>query len=131
MASSSTRPQRDRKKRIIWEAAIDDNLSSETLCVQKSSRTVKSEALKAIPTEIPHISQQSTSINANDNINTRTKRQIEKKLRDFQPVYTHKCKVAEFKRADSELATLRLFLTDEILDIIVQNTNSYAANCRE
>jgi hypothetical protein len=35
------------------------------------------------------------------------------------------------KRPNSELATLRLFLTDGILNIIVQNTNSYAANCRE
>lgn len=109
------------RKRTIWEAAGDDDVSTEVLRVQKAVRTVKKEALKAIPIQVPPNGPGTNEIKA----------QIESSLPNFEPIYQHRYKPAIYKRSTLEFDSVRLFLTDQILDILVQNTNSYAANHRE
>jgi hypothetical protein len=68
--------RQNRKKRSIWEAAADDEVSSETLRIQKAARTVKPQALKAIPVEVPHITPE---------IDSQIKQQLEAPLPSYIP----------------------------------------------
>ena len=45
------RPQRDRKKRTIWEESPTDSVHPSQIAKKKARRTVKREALKPIAAE--------------------------------------------------------------------------------
>jgi hypothetical protein len=68
--------RQNRKKWSIWEAAADDGVSSKTLHIQKAARTVKPQALKAMPAEVPRITPE---------INSQIKQQLEAPLPSYIP----------------------------------------------
>ena len=110
-----SRPQRVRKLAKKAEAVADTDELINQICDAKVAKKRKRTTLQPIPLE------------------PQAARQLRKEdLPDYHPPL-HLRKFASKPRIypQTELEAFRLFITHEIIDILVQNTNSYAENARQ
>jgi hypothetical protein len=110
---SSSRPQRTRRPKIIWEAAGDSTLRSAEKAVQKAPRNNKREALVPIALEpLPP--------------------SLEEELPTYQPPFNIRKKRGHPTFSGlSPLDTFKRFINKSIVDTVVINTNSYAQRQRD
>jgi hypothetical protein len=111
----SVRPQRERKKRTIWEASPSGSVRPSQITKKKARRTVKNEALKPIaakPIIHPEV--------LNQNLPTYV-----------PPRKLHYISGRPAVRGSTELKTFQKLISDDVVDIIVAATNSYAERQRK
>jgi Transposase IS4 len=118
--AESQRPTRVRKKRKIWEAVDDRKLPGREISRIVASRRAKKTALNPILIEpiATAVAEQLPLLTRN--------------IPKYKPPL-HLSFIEGYPLCErlSELETFQLLFTDDCLDIIVANTNSYAENDRE
>ena len=110
-----SRPQRVRKPTKRAEARNDTEELVNQICDPKVAKKRKRNALQPIPVE-----QQAA-------------RQLRKEdLPDYNPpLHLRKFQSKPLVNPQNELEAFRIFISPEIVDILIQNTNLYAENDRE
>jgi Transposase IS4 len=110
---NSQRPQRNRKPKVIWEAAGDHTERGIKIAVKKAPRTIKSEAF--IPVAIEPL-----PLNAERELPTYVP-QIKIRKKSGKPTFSDLSPIDTFKR----------FICIQIVMLVVVNTNSYAERKRQ
>jgi hypothetical protein len=109
-----SRSQRVRKPTKKAEAVLETKKLVSEICDSKVAKKRKKTALQPIPLE------------------PRAARQLREDLPNYHPpLHLRKFEPRPLLRPQNELEAFRLFISHEIVQILAQNTNSYAENARE
>jgi hypothetical protein len=115
---SLRKSQRQRKAKTIWEEKRAPSAATDPKITKKTARTVEKTALKPIATgPLPNdVGFDESHL---------------PELPDYKPpLELHFQPSKSLATGQSELKTFQQLLTPAIIDIIVDNTNSYAENAR-
>jgi hypothetical protein len=108
----SQRPQRIRKPKVIWEAADNPRDHSKSQTASKAVRTTKQRAPAPIPVEsLPILPTSLPSYTP----------QLKFRKKQGKPLCTNLTPIETFQK----------FIDIQIIQLVVENTNSYAARHRE